>query len=463
MRREVVIPAPELRGGALALMGNRDLEVCLDGPAGTGKTFVALYKVHLVLSAYPGAKALVARKSNTALSGSAMATFRESVLDPREGVRFFGGNQIKPAAFEYPNGSLMTMNGLDKPEKVKSWEFDLAYINEASECTLEDIEMVRSRLRHDKTPYRQLIMDVNPGPPTHWLNRRMIAGLTTRLLSRHKDNPRFYDLKTQSYTADGIAYIEGVLGGLTGVRKLRLRDGIWAAAEGMVYEEWDTATHIVSRQQLTDWGILSEDETLNRAVVKSVFASVDWGFTNPGVIQVWALDGDGRMYLLREVYRTQRTIDWWIEQAQQLDREFGIELFVCDPSEPAYIQQFNDAGLRAEAATNAIAPGISAVHSRLKVAGDGRPRLVIYEYSLIERDELREAVEQPCCLPEEIDGYVYPKSKDGYPVKEVPVKINDHSCDCLRYMCMHLTQHSPEGGLVLLGQFGDEGVESPFW
>jgi hypothetical protein len=43
---EIRIAAPELRGAALELGRCRDLEVCLDGPAGTGKTWGALFKIH---------------------------------------------------------------------------------------------------------------------------------------------------------------------------------------------------------------------------------------------------------------------------------------------------------------------------------------------------------------------------------------------------------------------------------
>src|SRR5689334_9615948 len=102
---EVRIPAPELRGAILELAQCLDPEVGIDGPAGTGKTFGILYFIHVLLLKYPGAKWLVARKHNTDLAGSAMATYRESVLDPREGVNYFGGNKVKPPAFEYPNGS----------------------------------------------------------------------------------------------------------------------------------------------------------------------------------------------------------------------------------------------------------------------------------------------------------------------------------------------------------------------
>lgn len=178
---------------------------------------------------------------------------------------------------------------------------------------------------------------------------------------------------------------------------------------------------------------------LNRQMVKRVFASVDFGFVNPGTIQVWLVVGsDDTMVLICEVYRTRRTIDWWIAKAKELTAEFQIEVFVCDPSEPAYIAQFNEAGLPAIKAINDIAPGISALQSRLQVGMNGRPRLYVYEYSLRERDELRDEAHQPVCFEGEINEYVWPKTKDGQPVKEVPVKTNDHGLDAARYAVMYL-------------------------
>ena len=430
--REIRIPCPEFRGGSLALMTCRDLEACLDGPAGTGKTVGGLFKIHASLLAYPGAKALVARKTNTALAGSAIATYRE-MIDPRLGVSYFGGNKVRPAAFLYRNGSELIVNGLDKPEKVKSWEFDLALINEATECSLEDIEFVRSRLRHGKTPYPQLIMDVNPGPPSHWLNVRMNDGKTTRLLSRHEDNPRFWDIHKQEWTEDGKRYIFGVLGGLTGVRLQRLRYGKWVAAEGMVYEKWDRAIHLVNKEKLIQWGVFNEDGTLNKWVVRRTIAAVDWGYTNPGCIQVYAIDGDGRMYMVREIYRSKRTIDWWLDQGERLQQEFNISQWHCDPSEPSYIAQFNARGLFATGAFNDIAPGISFLQQRLEVVGDGRPRFVVYEYALQDRDEDLAQAHKPVCFDQEVDTYVWQAPKDGKPVKEIPVDDNNHSLDTARY------------------------------
>jgi hypothetical protein len=173
--------------------------------------------------------------------------------------------------------------------------------------------------------------------------------------------------------------------------------------------------------------------TLKANAVKLVVAGVDWGYSNPGAILVFAVDGDGRMYLVHEVYRTGQLIGWWTEKAKAIKAHFRPECFVCDPSEPAYIEQFNRAGVYAVAADNDIAPGIQAVESRLAVQPDGRPRLFLYDGALEERDPELTARRLPTCLREEMDAYVYKKAVDGKPIKEEPVDLHNHAADVLRY------------------------------
>lgn len=422
-------------------------EVCMEGSAGTGKTVGALFKIHTLLSRYPKGRALVARKTNTALTGSAMVTYREVILKDRSDIRWFGGSREKPAAYYYPNGSEMLVNGLDKPEKIQSTEFDWVYINEATECTLNDLEFVRMRLRpragSPPIPYRQLIMDCNPGAPTHWLNQRMLAGVTTRLVSRHEDNPRYFDLTTNDWTPDGREYVFGILEGLTGVRYLRFRKGLWVAAEGVVYDDWEPSRHIVTQDDFHKWEYVYTDGSLNYQVLRRFFCSVDWGYANPGTIQVWAMDNDDRMVLLREIYHTRRTDDWWADRGLELMQEYPmIEAFVCDPSMPGSISKFNEKGLPAIAANNDIRSGINAVHSRLGADPTGRPRFMCFEYCLRDRDEALERAKKPTGILSEIAEYVWPISQDGSPVKEVPVKINDHAMDAMRYAVQYADGNS---------------------
>src|SRR5258708_95609 len=128
------------RGGAVTELGSyAEMEIGVDGQAGTGKTFGILYFIHVLLLSYPGAKWLVARKRNTDLAGSALATFRESILDEREGVRFFGGSKDRPPGYMYPNGSFMAVNGLDQPGKGKSMDFRGIYLRETNDCEAETV------------------------------------------------------------------------------------------------------------------------------------------------------------------------------------------------------------------------------------------------------------------------------------------------------------------------------------
>lgn len=417
-------------GAADKMWKSRRREILMAGPGDTGKSRACLEKIHHCANKYAGARILMVRKTRKSLTQSAMVTYEQKVLPKgwlgkrgRKGLIQFNTSDQQ---YEYPNGSIIAVGGMDDPEKILSSEWDIIYVQEATELSENDWEILTMRLRNSVIPYQQLIADCNPSYPTHWLKLRCDRGATLMLESRHEDNP--------SITPARIA----VLDALTGVRKLRLRWGKWAAAEGMVYEEWDTTVHHVTLGQLVEWCILTKDGQIDRKGVQRVIAGVDWGWTNPGTILVFAQDHDGRLYLIYEVYQTQRTDDWWVERGKELKQRFGIELFICDPAMPAYIAKFKAHGLNAVEADNDIVAGVNDTRERLQKAGDGRPRFYLYEYALADRDEARVDARQPFCFDGEILEYVWPKAQDGKPIKEVPVAINNHALDAWRYTCRFL-------------------------
>lgn len=177
---------------------------------------------------------------------------------------------------------------------------------------------------------------------------------------------------------------------------------------------------------------------LDRMVVRQVIAGVDWGFTNPGVINVFAVDGDKRMYQLREHYMSRKTIDWWLERAIAARDDLGVDVFACDPSEPGYIQQFVDAGLNAIKATNDILPGITAVMQRLSPAGDGRPRLLFNRDALQEQDPVLLDRKLPICTVDEIPSYVWPTKKGPRSTQERPEDHSNHGMDTVRYAVAYI-------------------------
>lgn len=171
----------------------------------------------------------------------------------------------------------------------------------------------------------------------------------------------------------------------------------------------------------------------NRYFIRRVVGSCDWGFVHAGVLQAWGVDGDGRMYLLAEHYHTRRAIDWWTARVLEMDDAYEVDAWYCDPAEPAYIQQFREAGVNAVPATNDIAPGINAVQARLAPENDGRPRLFVYENALLLRDEALVEAKQPWSTAQEVPEYVWAKNTGGQTLKDKPADAHNHGLDALRY------------------------------
>ncbi|MGI8475241.1 MAG: phage terminase large subunit [Thermomicrobiales bacterium] len=414
-------------GAARDVFFCHDAEVVLDGPAGTGKSLACLKKLDRNAVKYPGSRQLIVRKTRTSLTQSALVTFEKQVIVPGGRVRFHTTQQ----AYLYPNGSIIVVGGLDKDSKVMSSEYDAIYVQEATELAESDWEALTTRLRNGVIPHQQLLGDCNPVAPTHWLNQRCLAGKTTRLLSRHEDNPSIWDRTLRAWTPRGVSYI-AKLDALSGVRRERLRFGKWVATEGQVFDLWRREVHVVRRDRLAELGFGGARHV----------AGVDWGYTKPGAIGVWAIGSDDRMALVHEVYQTRRTQEWWTAKGRALMQAYDIGPFVCDPSEPAYIAAFREAGLDAVPARNDILPGITAVQERLTVAGDGRARLYVVEDALETTDPALLDAHLPTGFLDEIDAYVWAKDATGR--KEKPVDDANHAMDPLRYVALYL-DNSPAG------------------
>jgi PBSX family phage terminase large subunit len=366
-------------------------------------------------------RGLIVRKTRESLTESALVTFEEKVLPEGSSIALGPQRRLRQA-YHYPNGSEIVIGGMDKPSKVMSTEFDFIYPQEAIELSEHDWESLTTRLRNGVMPYQQIVGDTNPDAPTHWLKRRADRGATVFLESRHEDNPVLWDGRRADWTDIGSVYIEK-LDALTGARKPRLRFGKWVQAEGVVYEGWDRAIHLIGRFDIpASW----------RRV-----RAVDFGYTNPFICLFFAVDPDGRMYLYREIYHTQRTVADHAKQIKELSQGERFEATVADhdAEDRATLHQN---GILTIPAHKAITPGIQAVAERLRIAGDGKPRLYIFNDALVERDPALVESKKPCCTAEEFDAYSWPKGQDGKAVKEVPVDKDNHGMDAMRYEVAYL-------------------------
>jgi len=407
-------------GGIEKVWKSRATEVLAPGPAGTGKTRGILEKVHLYLLKYPKTRGLICRKTRASMTESVLVTFEAKVV--QVGCDLNNQSRRTRSSYDYDNGSVLVVGGLDNPDRIMSTEYDIIAVFEATECSEDDWEKLTTRLRNGKGPYHQIVADCNPASPSHWLKRRADRGQMEVFECRHQDNPVLWDRQAKDWTEQGRKYL-ATLQSLTGHRRARLLDGKWSAAEGLVYPEFNTATHVVASMPAgwEKWPKLR---------------SIDFGFVHPFVCQWWAIDPDGRMWLYREIYQTKRTV---AEHAAIINRYSDGETYVATITD-------HDAEDRATLAAHGIQSvpamkdhrtGRDAMHERLRVQGDGKPRLLFLAGCTLETDRELYQAKKPTNTVAEFDCHIYPPGQDGKAPKEEPIKLYDDGLDAARYAVMH--------------------------
>lgn len=409
------------------------------------------------------------------MTESALVTFEEDVL-PLDHESRGVTQRTNRHAYNYGNGSTVVVGGLDNPERTFSTQYDLIAVFECTEATEDDWEKLQRALRNNRIPldkrgdfippgeldeesyesakfFTQEIADCNPSHGQHWLNKRAGTPKMMRLKSLFSDNPSI----TEEYL--------NRLRNLTGIRRSRLYEGRWVAAEGLIWEPYTDETHRIDGSltfsdksgKWTMW----VSEWMQNITLDWFFASVDWGFVDPGVIHVYGIDERNNAYLIREVYQTGKDIIWWANQAEKLREKYNIQRFVCDPSRPDNIDRFNTRMGRlgaghiarkekiAGGANNAVMPGLSVVRERWE---DGS--LYILRDCLDSRDpEL--AISRRCLsVADEIPAYCFAPIKEGQATPEGPMKdAEDHGCDTMRYGMMFLDKKDWRTGPQREGEF----------
>ncbi len=337
--------------------------------------------------------------------------------------------------------------------------------------------MITTRLRSGVMPYQQILADCNPQEPTHWLKVRCDRGKTRYYHSTHEENPVYFDEVCDStgqvveykVTPAGAEYM-AKLDALTGVRYLRLRKGLWVAAEGAIYEQWNPALHLIDRpERPAAWraGVIDQHGI---PWEWPRFWGIDFGYVNPMVVQRWAEKPDGELILYAGHFHTGWTVDemaravmddvsgppagWvpdqrgpkWPDGSPKLPprlrewREPKPVRVIADHDAEGRAVWVRDTGLQTTSAKKEVLDGIQEVQVRLRDR-----RLVVMRDSLRHPiDQSLADVKKPVQTVEEFPGYVWDTGA-GKIVKEAPLKENDHGMDTTRYVCMDRSERNRAG------------------
>jgi len=470
-----VISAPErprlrveLRGAPLQLMEAlagyegppKILEYLLDGPGGTGKSRGVAHVLFWLGYQYPGIRIIVVRKTRASLTESFCKTWEQDVV-PAGHAMLNGPRRLNRHSYDFGNGSELILAGLDTDTRLYSTDYDVWYVQELIEISLDEHEKARRALRNwngerrgtpGAIPFQLLVADTNPHVPWHWVNKRYAPnGPYPRLESRHWDNPALYDAARERWTPEGAAYIES-LSKLTGPRRERLYKGKWHQAEGLVWSSYDPAVHLVTRSEVPEIGWH--------------FASQDWGFTAPGVLQIWGVaKGTGHLYRLHEVYRRGENVNWWAARVGEYHKRYDLRRVICDPEDADAISIFNEhlgtpAGNHEPMARIAQPANNKRASSGVgDIGGLDLVRQYLAERRLFLVRDANEHVDLgrpsegirglsdlglPDRTEQEVEGYVFKKRSYGQLAaksgeREIDLtddSVPDHGCDALRYAVM---------------------------
>lgn len=395
--------------------------VCVyGGSAGGGKSRAAAEKIHGFMLKYPRAVGIALRKAREFASKSVVYALKTAIGEDTR-VSYNAADLV----FHYTNGSRIFIVGLKDESQRQALRSingdgsaDFIWGEEANALTEDDHNELLGRLRGTAAHWRQLLYTTNPDTPLHWIKTRLIDGGEASLhYSSAADNPY---LPHQ--------YLE-TLQSITGVMGMRLREGMWVQAEGVVYDTWSDALHMMDRMP-DGW----------RGWRK--IRVIDFGYINSFVCSWFAMDGDGRMYRYREIYMTKRTVTEHAAKINLLSQGEQYEATICDhdAEDRATLKQ---CGITSIPAIKDVSRGIQAVQARLARGADDKPRLFLLKGALVERDGSLVEAHKPTCMEQEFPGYVWQTTPEGRPDKEEPLKLNDHAMDACRYAVMYLDGKAP--------------------
>lgn len=343
-------------------MASREPAVLYSGAWRAGKSRALCYKL-LQRASVPGAVEGLCRKHLVTLKATTLQTLLrpDGDLPPvlPEGsythrkadkeIEIHGGGRI--VYFGFGEGEAGS-------QKVGSHGFTGCAVDEAVELTQENWTWCESRLSVDVPGLsRQIYAACNPGVPSHFLAEKFGLALDYKpdpgchaIMTETKDNPFLPD-----------DYIERI-SHMTGVVFKRYVKGLWVGSEGLVYDRWDRSVFVMPRRGV-QW--------------KRYMVGMDAGYENPTVMLVIGEDGDGNLHILHEFYKSKQLEPDVIREAERIERAYGIETFILDPSAASLGAGMRGAGLQVKGANNAVLDGIQSVQARLIVSDNGQPRLTV--------------------------------------------------------------------------------------
>ncbi|MFD6415991.1 PBSX family phage terminase large subunit [Streptomyces sp. NPDC060194] len=376
------------------------------GAIRSGKTFASLIAFLIAVAAAPQSGLII-------IVGRSLQTIERNVLDVLQDEALFG--PIAKLVVHTRGSNTVSILGRtvhligaadSRAEgRLRGMTACLAYVDEATLIPRGFWNQLLGRL---SIPGAKLLATTNPDNPGHWLKKEFL------------DRADDLDLRDWHFTLDDnpaldAAFVASLKAEYVGLWYRRFISGHWVQSEGAIYEMFDAAKHVV--------------RTLPR-IDRWLCDAVDYGTVNPYADVLLGIGSDRRLYVVSEFRHDSKLArrmmtdseysrarrGWLARVPQPQTNAVGVhpEWTVVDPSASSYIEQLHRDGVTGVTqADNAVLDGIRTVSS-LFSTGD----LLVHDSA--------------AGLIDELPGYSWDDTA-AERGDDKPIKLNDHSCDALRY------------------------------
>lgn len=399
------------------------------GARGGGKSWAVRIKAVLMALGYDGIKIMIVRRTYPELTANHIVPLKEMIYD----IAKYNKTE---KVFTFGNGSTIVFRycANDKDlDRFQGTEVDVMFIDEATQMTEYQFKVLSACVRGVNGFPKRMYLTCNPGGVGHAYVKRLFIDKKYE----PDENPDDY-LFIKSLVTDNKALMQSQpeyikqLEALPPKLKKAWRYGDWDIFEGQFFEDFVDDekkyndrrwTHVIEPFEIPkDWNI---------------YRSYDFGYAKPFSCAWWAVDYDGRIYRILELYGCTKTpnegIKWTpdkqFSEISKIEKEHrwlkGKQIIgIADPSiwDSSRGDSIADTalkyGLFFNKGENERLPGWMQMHYRLAFDANGYPMMYIFKNckAFIRTIPLLQYSETK---PEDLD-------TDG----------EDHVADETRYFCM---------------------------
>lgn len=416
------------------------------GARGGGKSWAVDYKANRLALRWAGIKILIVRRTFPELLNNHIEPMR-LILN---GVARY--NEQKKT-FTFPNGSTIKFDYCNNDKDVMHYQgaqYDVIFLDEATQLQESWIKHINLAVRGVNGLPKRTYYTCNPGGASHEYIKRLFIDRNYKP-TEHAEDYGF----TQSLVTDNYALMEAQPEYLQELENLppKLRaawlEGRWDVYEGQFFEDFRTTPDIEGcvknglspdeAMKLRRWTHVIEpfDISVGAARGWTLYRSYDFGYSKPFSCAWWAVDYDGVIYRVLELYgctgEPDEGVRWTPDEQFTKIREIEQThpwlkgrkvLGVADPAiwdasrGESIAETATRYGVYFEPGDHERIPGWMQCHYRLQFDDNGYPRMYVFS-SCTE-------------FIRTIPTLMYSETR----AEDLDTSMEDHIADEWRYFCM---------------------------